>query len=191
MPNEKLLHLEDSHRTARFCLSLTAQSNGKKSLPFLHREFEIMDKSLQLWTELLNLSDTHSLPQGSFRQEQLSVYACGRKRFTGAAKGTNNFWCSVHIPSMVLAMPVHGCVWLQLLWCLAQLHRSRRAVQGSSFATSQNQPSIMDPRDAGLRAEVKSLPPRHPLLSQEPRRDSASRPWAISGSAVPFSSRTG
>lgn len=52
-----LSHLEDSHRMARFCLSLTTWSNAekKKNPPFLHREFEITDKSLQLWTELLNL----------------------------------------------------------------------------------------------------------------------------------------
>lgn len=70
-----------------------------------------MDKSLQLWTELLNLSDTDSLPQVSFRQEQRSVHACGGKRFAGVAKGINNFWCSVHGPSVVFAVPAHGCIW--------------------------------------------------------------------------------
>lgn len=105
----KLLHLEDLHRTGRFSLSLTTQSNGKKSPPFLHKELEIMDKSLQLWTELLNLSDTDSLPQVSFGQEQCSVYACGGKRFTGAAKGINNFWCSVRDAGVVFAVPTHGC----------------------------------------------------------------------------------
>lgn len=111
----KLLHLADLHRVARFCLSLTAWSNGKKSLPFLHREFEIMDKSLQLWTELLNLSDTDSLPQVSSGQEQLSAYACGRKRFTAAAEGINTFWCSTHVPGMVSAVPAPACIGLQPL----------------------------------------------------------------------------
>lgn len=65
-----------------------------------------MDKSLQLWTELLNLSDTNSLPQVSFGQDQLSAYACGRG-FTGPAKGIYNFWCSAHVSGVVLAVPAY------------------------------------------------------------------------------------
>lgn len=85
--------------------SIATCSDGKKSLPFLHREFEIIDMSLQLWTEFLNLSDTDVLPQVSFGQEQLPVDACCRKRFTGVTKGIRDFWCSTHIPDLVLVVP--------------------------------------------------------------------------------------
>lgn len=61
--------------------------------------------SLQLWTELLNLSDTDVLPQVSFGQEQLLVHACCGKRFTGVTKGISDFWGSTHSPGMVLVVP--------------------------------------------------------------------------------------
>lgn len=99
----KLLHTEHLHRMASFCLPLTTWPNRMTSLPFPQGECEIMDKALQLWTELLNLSDTNSLPQVSFGQDQLSAYACGRRRFTGLAKGIGNFWCSAHVSGVVLA----------------------------------------------------------------------------------------
>lgn len=85
--------------------SVATQSDRKKSPPFLQREFEIIDMSLQLWTELLNLSDTDVLPQVSFGQEQLPVHACCGKRFTGVTKGISDFWGSTHIPRRVLVVP--------------------------------------------------------------------------------------
>lgn len=144
---------------ARFSLPLTTWSNGKKSLPFLHRELEIMDKSLQLWTELLNLSDTDSVPQVSFGQEQLSVYACGGKRFTGAAEGINTFWCSVHGSTVALAVSAHGCIWT---------HCTEGT--GRMYAASQKLPNplTMDPPNAGLWAARISLTKRRPKVCSVP-----------------------
>lgn len=82
----------------------------KKNPPFLHREFEITDKSLQLWTELLNL-----LTPGPFWAGVTLCVCLWQKDLLERIRQLITFGTVMHPPSMVLALPARGCLWSQLV----------------------------------------------------------------------------